>query len=350
MVTSSERIAAERKLKLPFGDWELDAEKANLWPLCTPVNATGTLSLGVYKDAYLVKIIENRPELGEDASYAHRLAALPKEICMMVMAGEDCTLQPVGRIFENGFLCGYIQPLGTSITRRLPEFGNFSNKEKILAPPRFLPSAKQEIDALAVLVDLLHSKGIIHGDIKPSNLISTKDTFRLLFCDFGSADLEGSEGAHISDTVQYISPFRASPANRVSPVTRADDLYAAGITMWELYTGCSSFDGTSEDAVEDVVAAGFQPDVYVIDDPGTMQFVASYLERGNRGLPSVFKYQSFGSCVVAHTKYACCASGRHTYKHVVHCQGCLAEGQCQKVFRVLGELSNIEANMCPECL
>lgn len=351
MVSSAQRNAAEQQVKLTFGQWELDAEKADIWPECVPINVTGTVSLGVHKDTHLVKIIENHPGLGEDTTYAHRLAALPKEICMMILAGEDCTPQPVGRIFDNGFLCGYIQPLGTTITRKLPEIGDFSNKEKILAPSHLLPSRKEEIDTLAELVDRLHSKGIIHGDIKPSNLISTKDTFRLLFCDFGSAELEGSEGAHISDTVQYISPFRASPANRVSPTTKADDLYATGITMWELHTGCSAFDGANEDAVGDLVAAGFQPNMYAISDPATRQLVASYLERGNRALSNGSAHHSVETCVIATTAYAGCTSGRHTYEHVVHRDSCpKGEGQCPKVYQAGGVLSNVEARTCPSCL
>lgn len=86
-----------------------------------------------------------------------------------------------------------------------------------------------------------HSKGVVHRDIKPQNIMLLKDGI-VKVTDFGIAKLPDSETATISDkaigTVYYISPEQA--AGKRSDA-RAD-LYSLGVMMYEMSTGKLPFD------------------------------------------------------------------------------------------------------------
>ncbi len=85
-----------------------------------------------------------------------------------------------------------------------------------------------------------HSKGIIHRDIKPQNILLLKNG-RIKVTDFGIAKLPGASNMTMSDkaigTVYYISPEQASG----KPIDRRSDLYSLGICMYEMATGTLPF-------------------------------------------------------------------------------------------------------------
>ena len=81
-------------------------------------------------------------------------------------------------------------------------------------------------------------------------------------CDFGCAALESWNGGQLGCTTQYVSPFRT--LMRDAPLAKADDLYATGITMWQLYTGREPFDDVDPEFLEDVIASGFQPNLLAV--------------------------------------------------------------------------------------
>ena len=342
----AEEKAAEDKVNAAFGFWVLDVEKLELRPHLQVVSYSSSTSLWIYKDVFFVKVIENGQDLEEEPEPS-RVRALKQEISMMLMAGEDCSLQPVGRVFLRGVPCGFIVPLGVAITHELPFY--FSNKDKLQASPT-LPSPKEKIDALTQLVSRLHTKGVIHGDIKPSNLLFCKETSRILFCDFGSAALENSSQRHISSTTQYISPFHSAPENAFSSLRRADDLYATGITIWEISAGCVPFDGIDEDFLDDIVACGFQPNLYAVPDTTTRQLVHYYLEAGQEPLQrtSICKAQTV--CVTADVVLTdCVAKVPHMYEKTVHSKGC-CEAECDKTYRAPVALSHMKNTSCKKCL
>ncbi|HYH98192.1 trifunctional serine/threonine-protein kinase/ATP-binding protein/sensor histidine kinase [Hyalangium sp.] len=97
----------------------------------------------------------------------------------------------------------------------------------------------------------LHRRGIIHKDLKPSNIILTPAGETRLI-DFGSASLQLVEHvdalhAHlIEGTLAYMSPEQTGRMNRA--VDYRTDLYSLGITLYELLTGGRPFHG--RDALE----------------------------------------------------------------------------------------------------
>lgn len=100
-------------------------------------------------------------------------------------------------------------------------------------PPRHaLPVLVQVASAL----DFAHSKGAIHRDVKPGNILVEGD--RALLTDFGIVRLLNSVtgltqvNTHVG-TLDYLSPEQAA----AEPVTPAADVYALGVVGFELLTG-----------------------------------------------------------------------------------------------------------------
>jgi len=343
----AEETAARDRVNAAFGSWALDVEKLELWPNCLGIQMSSRTSLGIYKDVFFVKTIEDEQGFEEEPKPS-RVRALKQEIFMMLMASEDCAFQPVGRVFLRGVICGFIVPLGFTITNELP--AHFFNKDKLQAPPTLLPSPKKQIDALTQLVSRLHARGVIHGDIKPSNLLFCKETSRILFCDFGSAALVNSPQRQVSNTTQYISPFRSRPENIFLPLRKADDLYATGITIWEISAACVPFEDIDEDFLEDIVTGGFQPNLYAVPDATTRQLVHSYLEAGQEPLQRTSICKAQAVCVTADVVFiACVAEPPHVYEKTVHREDCCGT-ECDDTYRAPVALSHMESMKCEKCL
>lgn len=89
-----------------------------------------------------------------------------------------------------------------------------------------------------------HSKGIIHRDIKPQNIMLLKNG-RIKVTDFGIAKLPNAETVTMTDkaigTVFYISPEQASGR----AIDQRSDLYSLGVLMYEMTTGKLPFDAES---------------------------------------------------------------------------------------------------------
>ncbi|HEU4424126.1 MAG TPA: protein kinase, partial [Pilimelia sp.] len=94
----------------------------------------------------------------------------------------------------------------------------------------------QVADALAYL----HGRGIVHGDVKPGNLLVPADGGPVRLADFGVARrLSGGTEQATHATPEYVSPEVVS-GGTPSP---AADVYALGIVLFELLCGRSPFRG-----------------------------------------------------------------------------------------------------------
>lgn len=90
-----------------------------------------------------------------------------------------------------------------------------------------------------------HKKGIFHRDIKPSNLILTPDgTVKLM--DFGIAKVAGEQRLtqvnRVVGTIEYMPPELIEGKEP----SISSDIYAAGVTMYELLTGKLPFESTTD--------------------------------------------------------------------------------------------------------
>src|SRR5574338_467542 len=98
-------------------------------------------------------------------------------------------------------------------------------------------------------VRFIHSRQILHGDIKTENIfmVRTPAQRRLIkLLDFGlsRADLGHNEG--VDGTPEYLAPERIDGA----PASQASDIYAMGIVFFELLTGKLPFVGDMKDVFQ----------------------------------------------------------------------------------------------------
>lgn len=115
-------------------------------------------------------------------------------------------------------------------------------------------SVRRACDVLAQVADALdaiHQRGIVHGDIKPDNVMLVEEPGGLRrrriarVFDFGLASeaSTAAEDPHVAGTPAYLAPERA----RGGPATVATDLYALGILGYYLLTGSEPFTGTDSE-------------------------------------------------------------------------------------------------------
>lgn len=130
-------------------------------------------------------------------------------------------------------------------------------------------SAKETISISIQMVtgiQAAHNRHIIHRDIKPQNIIISKEG-KVKVTDFGIARATTSTqtiSASVMGSVHYTSPEQA----RGGHVDEKSDIYSAGITMYEMVTGHVPFDGDSTVSValkhlqEEIVAPSKEvPDI-----------------------------------------------------------------------------------------
>jgi serine/threonine protein kinase len=121
---------------------------------------------------------------------------------------------------------------GVSLQDRL-ERGKISRKER-----------ERWIAQIAEALSFAHSHGIIHRDVKPSNVMIDKSGNALL-TDFGLArEVEGSNtltGSMLLGTPAYMAPEQG----RGDPVDARSDQYSFGVILYQLVTGKLPFEADS---------------------------------------------------------------------------------------------------------
>jgi len=127
------------------------------------------------------------------------------------------------------------------------EYVEGNNLDALLRKHKLLPYNIIVPMFLQVLEGLhhAHKKGIFHRDIKPSNLILTPDaTVKLM--DFGIAKIAGEQRMtqvnRVVGTIEYMAPELIEGKDP----SIASDIYATGVTMYEMLTGKLPFEGNTD--------------------------------------------------------------------------------------------------------
>lgn len=118
---------------------------------------------------------------------------------------------------------------GGSVDHLVADFGPL--------PPRL---AAELLSQLLGALDKIHTAGVVHRDVKPANLLlETTGTARpmLRLSDFGIAIALGEPRLTVHGTVVGTPGYLAPEALAGAAPSPAQDLYAAGVTAWQLLTG-----------------------------------------------------------------------------------------------------------------
>lgn len=211
-------------------------------PTSTPLGsgAMGTVYMGYrVKDGTRMAIkrvkdsYSNNPMIRERAKQEASLAFRHNNLVEMI---GYCEYAP-----ENGpiFLVSkYVS--GKNIDEYAKEFLNGSDRVEKICNVIF-----QILDAL----EYIHSRGVIHRDIKPSNIMVEGDS-NIRLMDLGIARM--NDGNKFSQygfigTPQYAAPEQIMrDKTRTVQINAATDIYALGITFYEILTGVNPFDADTE--------------------------------------------------------------------------------------------------------
>src|SRR5690606_4945956 len=117
---------------------------------------------------------------------------------------------------------------------------DFTSPDTLLPPAKVLELLSRAADAL----DYAHSENAVHRDIKPANIMydSVSDTLKIT--DFGIARLIGSSRTRtgiVLGTPAFMSPEQVEGRN----VNGHTDLFALGVSLYQLLTGRLPFRGAS---------------------------------------------------------------------------------------------------------
>lgn len=143
-------------------------------------------------------------------------------------------LRLIRHFFHKQHLCMVFEPLAMNLREVLKKYGKDVGLH--------VKAVRSYTQQLLLALKLLKKTGILHADIKPDNILVNDSKLVLKLCDFGSA-------SYINDneiTPYLVSRFYRAPEIILGiPYEYGIDMWSAGCTIYELYTGKILFSGKS---------------------------------------------------------------------------------------------------------
>ena len=106
-----------------------------------------------------------------------------------------------------------------------------------------LEEARVVLEQLTGTLAYIHALGLLHRDIKPTNILFDRD-FHLYLTDFGIASWLGENpvhDGHVMGTPHYMAPELFDGF-----VDERSEVYSVGILLYQLLTDCLPFDGPND--------------------------------------------------------------------------------------------------------
>jgi serine/threonine-protein kinase len=186
------------------------------------------------KRAVALKLVS--PELALDERFRERFARETEA----AMSLEHPNVVPV---YDAGDVAGHFY-----LAMRLVEGADLRkllSAEGRLSPPRALAICRQTCGAL----DAAHARGLVHRDVKPSNVLLDENE-HVYLADFGLARRFEEQGAPTVEGRSVGTPAYLAPEQiEGSPVDGRADVYALGCLLFECLTGRPPFTSGSRLAV-----------------------------------------------------------------------------------------------------
>lgn len=134
--------------------------------------------------------------------------------------------------FHKNHLCMVFEPLAMNLREVLKKYGKDVGLH--------VKAVRSYTQQLFLALKLLKRANILHGDIKPDNILVSDSKLVLKLCDFGSAS-----HAHENEVTPYlVSRFYRAPEIILGiHYDFGIDMWSVGCTIFELYTGKIMFSG-----------------------------------------------------------------------------------------------------------
>jgi len=138
-----------------------------------------------------------------------------------------------------------LEPHAAGLALVLEHWGDTSLNRIIAAGPLPVGTALRLGVALAHALGQVHRKGIIHRDIKPRNVLVNQERTQVRLIDFGialrsSRQLDAAGAEVLAGTLGYMAPEQTGRMD--CPLDIRADLYAFGVTLYEMLTGRLPFE------------------------------------------------------------------------------------------------------------
>ena len=201
---------------------------------------TGTLGLGGMGQVYQVR-----------HTISHRIEAMK-----ILAPGRPVTDEIVGRFLREIQLLASLQhPNITALHTAFRHDGQLimimefveglTLSDKLNTSPMMLGKGLYYIQQALSGLAYAHEHGVIHRDVKPSNIMIGKDN-QVKLLDFGlafpSLGSQFTRSGIILGSLPYMSPEQVL-GKQLDP---RSDIYSLGVTLYQLLTGVLPFDGASE--------------------------------------------------------------------------------------------------------
>lgn len=149
----------------------------------------------------------------------------------------------VAKVYVTGEYQGYPYEI-------LPYYKNGSLEGKTFS---FEQLKKEIIPALNEGLKVLHDNGIVHKDLKPSNIMLSNNGHDVAIIDFGISSIR-ENGNTVIVTRTGMTPEYSAPETFKNLFLSESDYYSLGITLYELYCGHTPYAQMSQEEIEQFVS------------------------------------------------------------------------------------------------
>ena len=149
----------------------------------------------------------------------------------------------VARLYQTGSFNGYPVEILPYYEKGSLQGKTFTEDELIR---RIIPNINEGLHAI-------HEAGIIHKDLKPSNIMLNSDGETVSIIDFGISSII-EDGNTVLVTKTGMTPEYSAPETFKNLFLRESDYYSFGITLFELFCGYTPYDNMQPEEIEQYVS------------------------------------------------------------------------------------------------